>query len=482
MFLDAISQLNSGDYADMNNHELIYVVETPAKMLINFFAQYVILTKDEQSMKLGYDELALIVIRQADESISVVFNEKKFDYQAKNTDKGVEEKEFLESIKTAFADGVESSPYETVRLKCEEYGICFTGEYNKHLYLLLLKYSRLFENIVECDMLEENTKIEFLLEEHTAGLFDDASGTASNVAKSLLGGVSGVRDLAFAVGKKVAVSKANEFIGNVGVIVLTNHNGIYAKGSDTFTLGDNISDVLDCLDAERDPTISGALDVIYEDNGEKILDNVSIKRWSEFKKNIRKLKNQEENTVSAEISDDYYAENISVKDNGADDIDVISDKLSKLKNLLNEELITQEEYNIKKNEILGIKANNTSQENSTRPNKLEKVVAKPMQNTTIKNTAKENSSKSRLATLLLLLFFQGLGIYKFYVGRIKGGLALFICSIIGFYHVYVNYYVDILQTIGLLLLSFVCITLIIDFFKILTGNFKDKDGMKITEW
>ncbi len=358
MFLDAVSRINSGDYANMNTQGLVYVVETPVKMLINFFAQYVILIKDEQSMKLGYDELALIAIRQADEAISIVFNEEEIDYKAKNSEKGVEEKEFLEAIKIAFEDGVDSSPHESIRLKCEEYGIYFTGKYNKHLYPFILKYSKLFENIVECDMLEENTAIEFLLEENTAGLLDNVSGTAFNVLDNVIGGGPKawgkvLKGVGKNVGKRAFVSNANKLIGNIGIVVITNKNAIYAKGENIFTIGDDISDVLGYLKCEKDITIAGAVDIYHEEYG-KILDNVSEKRWSEFKKVIRKLKSQGTSVKSIGFSDDYHEENNTVTSVSTDDIDVIRDKLLKLKNLLNEELITQEEYNIKKNEILGI--------------------------------------------------------------------------------------------------------------------------------
>jgi TM2 domain-containing membrane protein YozV len=68
------------------------------------------------------------------------------------------------------------------------------------------------------------------------------------------------------------------------------------------------------------------------------------------------------------------------------------------------------------------------------------------------------SPKSRTAAALLAFFFGGLGIHRFYVGKVGTGILwLFTAGLFG---------------IGSL----------VDFIIILCGNFKDKDGLVISNW
>lgn len=68
------------------------------------------------------------------------------------------------------------------------------------------------------------------------------------------------------------------------------------------------------------------------------------------------------------------------------------------------------------------------------------------------------NEKNRTVTLLLCLFLGYLGIHRFYVGKTGTGiLYLFTAGLAG---------------IGIL----------VDFFSIIFGIFKDKEGNKITNW
>ena len=76
--------------------------------------------------------------------------------------------------------------------------------------------------------------------------------------------------------------------------------------------------------------------------------------------------------------------------------------------------------------------------------------------------AKPNvSKKSRMVAALLAFFLGGLGIHRFYVGKIGTGILqilLTFCFGLGY------------------------IWVLIDFIIILCGNFKDKEGLLITDW
>lgn len=69
-----------------------------------------------------------------------------------------------------------------------------------------------------------------------------------------------------------------------------------------------------------------------------------------------------------------------------------------------------------------------------------------------------SSSKSRLVATILCFFFGGLGVHRFYVGRIVSGIFMIL-------------------TLGLF-----GIWTIVDFVVILCGEFKDSQGLKIRNW
>ena len=71
------------------------------------------------------------------------------------------------------------------------------------------------------------------------------------------------------------------------------------------------------------------------------------------------------------------------------------------------------------------------------------------------------SPKSRLVATLLAFFLGGLGIHRFYVGKIGTGILTILltcCFGIG------------------------CVWALVDFIFILCGSFTDKDGLVISDW
>lgn len=356
MFLEKIEKFNP-NYESLNstsNSELICTVKSPSCVMVQFFPTYVTLKKDGTQKNFDYDEFAAISVKKTGTNISITLNKKNISYDVKETEKAVQENDFLKSLIKAFKDGASSSPYENVRLICEENDIFFDGNYNKYLYHLIFEYHIFFNLIVQNGVLSEHCSIEYILEEHTAGVFDNASGTVTSLANSFLSG-NLVGSLINA-GKRIAKSIGNEIIGNSGILVVTNENVIYAKGDTVQVIGDDLQDALESLEVERDETMQGAMDIFYD--GTKILDNVSGKYWSEYRNTVRNLKKHPKQNLIDDNNEDYEENNSSSVNLEAQNCsfteDDIEKKLTKLKRLADNGLISSDDYEKKKNEILGI--------------------------------------------------------------------------------------------------------------------------------
>ena len=110
-----------------------------------------------------------------------------------------------------------------------------------------------------------------------------------------------------------------------------------------------------------------------------------------------------------------------------------------------------------------------------------KVEENILNETISNNSENQKSEKSWVICLLLLLFFGYIYIYKFYVGKVLEGfiawiigIAAIVLCIIGM--VYMDDNGILILILGLLLAAIYCLWLIIDFFAILIGKFKDKEG------
>jgi len=203
----------------------------------------------------------------------------------------------------------------------------------------------------------------------------------------------------FSLGKKIAKSVGNELIGNSGILVVSNRNVIYAKGSNVEVVADEISDAIDALDHQRDQTMQGAADIYY--NGEKILDNVSEKLWSEYKNVVRKLKNHPKDNCVLENSNSDEA-SFEEPENDSN-YDIVEEQLLKMKKLLDSGLISQNDYDKKKNEILGV---SDSEENADKNEADENVPAgkaPPLVKKQIENTAVEKQKKKHGCLFYFLL-------------------------------------------------------------------------------
>ena len=115
-----------------------------------------------------------------------------------------------------------------------------------------------------------------------------------------------------------------------------------------------------------------------------------------------------------------------------------------------------------------------------------KVEENILNETISNNSENQKSEKSWVVCLLLLLFFGYIYIYKFYVGKVfEGfiawiiGIAAIILCIVGM--VSIDDSSILILVLGLLLAAIYCLWLIIDFFALLIGKFKDKEGKYVVK-
>ena len=87
----------------------------------------------------------------------------------------------------------------------------------------------------------------------------------------------------------------------------------------------------------------------------------------------------------------------------------------------------------------------------------------------------EISPKSRLATVLLAWFLGTLGLHRFYIGKIRTGLAILILGILGWATTWI-------WGLGLIFIAVAGVWVFIDFLMALFGAMKDKHGKPIKNW
>ncbi len=419
MFLEKIENFNP-KYESLNTNsnsypELICTVKSPSCVFAQFFPTYVTLKKDGTQKNFDYDEFAAISVKKSGSNISITLNKKNISYNTEEAEKANQDAEFLKSLINAFEDGSSSSPYENVRLICEENGIFFDGNYNKYLYHLIFEYHNFFNLIVQNGVLSENCSIEYILEDHTASISDNATGTLVNLGKSVITG--NLRTTVLRGVKRIAKSIGNEMIGNSGILVVTNENVIFAKGDTVQLIGDDLQDALDSLEAERDETMQGAMDIFYD--GTKILDNVSGKFWSEYRNTVRNLKNHPKQNLienDSEISEESnsFSENPESQNSSFTEDD-IEEKLTKLKRMADNGLISNDDYEKKKNKILGIetasqKSNESQQVQISQP----QGKAPPLEKKQVENIATNEKPKKMHGCLRAFLITIGV-IFGFFV-------------------------------------------------------------------
>lgn len=265
---------------------------------ISFYPESVHLCIADFNAPIQYGEFSRLSVANSgkkDESgdtiWNLLFDQKKI--ASFDEDDAQEANKRLTLLNAYFFDKTTCSPKYEVAQKIKENDINASCEYNKNLYTFLLKYSSKFEEIIDEDLLVENSKILQVIEENSGELTSDVVGTIGNVLTNFSGGLlKGSFDAAKKLATTAAKRKTNEFFSDdKSILVLTDKNVI--KVTKTETAAYSFDETITTFNAKDDDMYAGVVD-IYDDDDEKIIDNVSKENWISFRKKVKKLKKEAE--------------------------------------------------------------------------------------------------------------------------------------------------------------------------------------------
>lgn len=107
------------------------------------------------------------------------------------------------------------------------------------------------------------------------------------------------------------------------------------------------------------------------------------------------------------------------------------DELSALKALLDQGVLTQEEFNRKKAELLSRDLSSAAMPGEAPYGTVPAFAGAQPVGTCSSSAAVPLDSKSRLAAALLAIFLGSLGIHKFYLGYTTSGVIMLLVSLLG---------------------------------------------------
>ena len=348
-FSDIIEQLGSGTWKIGEGSPLIYEISKyPIK--IQFFLEDAKVSCGGNTWDISLSEFSKFSFTDLEETdsngvsieMSKMFFEETELYKCK-AESMQTYKELVEKLIALFSEGIECSPKAQIKNSIESFCLNANDNYNVDLYKALLIYDKRMENAFNNGFLHENSSIIVFLEENSGELLSNLGQTAKKgFGKIMKGGFGGLIsagiDIAKAAGSRVTNSIVGDWAGK-SFMLLTNKNVILLKPDEINEY--DFEDASEIFKARQDETLAGVVD-IYDDSENKILDNIDQTKWNIFKTQLRKVK-KESATLALESSSteeeiDEYAE--------------AEKKITKLKKMLDNGLISQEDFDSKKSDIL----------------------------------------------------------------------------------------------------------------------------------
>lgn len=354
LFSEIMVAVGEGSYTFDDKTNSVFVInKSPVK--ITFLPKKTVLLFETDDGKkendIEYSDFSNITFKTAkkesdseEEECILLFNGK--EQFRKNAGAMTPYKNLFEKLTQNFTNNEECSPSYQIEHLIQKYSLNADSAYNKMIYRLLLLYNTRVEGMVNDGFLLPNSKIVIVLEAETGKITDNLGETAKkNISvETFFGGgnifgniASSAFNIAKAAGSRIISSLANEFTGNKDMIILTDKNVILSRSGSVDEY--DFDDAADIFQCQVDETLAGVVDV-YDDSGNKVLNNIRQTDWNLFKSFLRKIKKG---------ADSIHVEENSSSDDGMEQVEL---KLEKLKKLVDKGLLTQEDFDKKKNELL----------------------------------------------------------------------------------------------------------------------------------
>ena len=298
LFSEILEKIKNVSYV-LDDSQII--AQTNAGVLkISFYPESVQLCIADFNVPIQYGEFSRLSVANSgkkDESgepiWNLLFDQKKiasFDEDdAQDTNKRIA------LLNAYFSDKATCSPKYEVTQKIKENDINASCEYNQTLYTLLLKYSSKFEEIIDEELLIENSKIIQLIEEHSGKIVGNLGSTLKkNLSLNglLNNGLGGIVSTAIDVAKAAGNRASGDFLSSdTGIIILTDKNVITALKTETTAY--DFEDFFTDFTAKDDEVLAEVVDIFNEDD-EKIIEDVAKPEWLAFRKKVKKLKKEAE--------------------------------------------------------------------------------------------------------------------------------------------------------------------------------------------
>ena len=331
---------------------LIYEI-SKSKMKVQFFPIKTKIIFGDEEIDVALTDFSKITFKEStvkdDSGTDIIMSSLFYDGKKKfeDTEGKMESYKSLVSVLSEVFENDDMTPKKQVEQLIEDFELNENSSYRPDFYKLLLFYKDRMEDIFNNDFLHKNSKVLLILEENSGNLTENLGKTVTKgLGNAILGGAKGLvgfgMGLAKVAGSKVGHKVKNSTTDSNSIIILTDKNVILAKQGDINEY--DFDDAFEIFEARQDETFVGIVDV-YDDCENKILENIAQTKWNSFKNQLRKIKKDAEQIgfdggvgSDTEEDDDGFAE--------------AEKKITKLKKMLDSGLISQEDFDSKKAEIL----------------------------------------------------------------------------------------------------------------------------------
>ena len=332
---------------------LIYEI-SKSKMKVQFFPIKTKIIFGDEEIDITLTDFSKITFKEStvkdDSGTDIIMSSLFYDGMKKfeDTEEKMESYKSLVSFLAEVFENDDMTPKKQVEQLIEDFELNENSSYRPDFYKLLLFYKDRMEDIFNNDFLHKNSKVLLILEENSGNLTENLGKTVTKgLGNAILGGAKGLvgfgMGLAKVAGSKVGHKVKNSTTDSNSIIILTDKNVILAKQGDINEY--DFDDAFEIFEARQDETFVGIVDV-YDDCENKILENIAQTKWNSFKNQLRKIKKDTEQIGFS------GGENFDSKEEADDEFAEAEKKITKLKKLLDNGLISQEDFNAKKAEIL----------------------------------------------------------------------------------------------------------------------------------